>query len=126
VEGKRRILVVDDEEDFCDLVKTALETADDFEVSVCCNSVEAVERVRELQPDLILLDIMMPRVSGSEIAEELKSNGDTQDIPIIFLTALVTEEETKRSHSLIAGRYFISKPVELHRLVFLINKLLDS
>ena len=126
MERMRRILIVDDERDFCDFVKIALEAADHFEVSVCSNSVEAVEQVRKLRPDLILLDIMMPGVGGSQIADELRNNSDTQDIPFVFLTALVTEEETKRNQSVIGGRYFISKPVEMKRLVFLINRLLDS
>ena len=124
MERVRRILIVDDERDFCDFVKMALETADDFKVSVCSDSLKAVECVRELRPDLLLLDLMMPGVGGSQIADELRNNSDTQDIPIIFLTALVTEEETKENRSVIAGSYFISKPVEIKRLVFLINSLL--
>ncbi len=124
MERARRILIVDDERDFCDFIKIALEVADSFEVSVCSNSVEAVEQVRKLRPDLLLLDIMMPGVGGSQIADKLRSDSDTQHIPIVFITALVTEEETKKNRSVIAGRYFISKPVEIKRLAFLINTLL--
>jgi len=74
MEEKRRILIIDDEEDFCYLIKMSLEAMGDFEVLVCCNGREAVQLVKKQQPDLILLDIMMPGLCGSEIAEEIRNN----------------------------------------------------
>jgi CheY-like chemotaxis protein len=121
---KRKILIVDDEEDFCDFVKMNLEATTDFEVSVCYDSREAIGKVRGQQPDLILLDIMMPGIGGAEIAEELKDNDDTHDIPIIFLTALVREEEAKRK-GVIGGRRFIAKPVQTKELISIIDGILQ-
>jgi len=124
MEEKRRILIIDDEEDFCYLIKMGLEAMGDFEVSVCCDGREAVQLVKKQQPDLILLDIMMPGLCGSEIAEEIRNNEDTQDIEIVFLTALVRKGEMEESKNVIGGRYFIAKPVEMNSLINTINRIL--
>jgi len=124
MEEKKRILIIDDEEDFCYLIKMSLEAMGDFEVLVCCNGREAVQLVKKQQPDLILLDIMMPGLCGSEIAEEIRNNEDTQDIEIVFLTALVRKGEMEESKNVIGGRYFIAKPVEMNSLINTINRIL--
>jgi len=124
MEEKRRILIIDDEEDFCYLIKMGLEAMGDFEVSVCCDGREAVQLVKKKHPDLILLDIMMPGLCGSEIAEEIGNNEDTQDIEIVFLTVLVRKREIKESKNVIGGRYFIAKPVEMNSLINTINRIL--
>jgi len=121
MERKRRILIIDDEEDFCYFVKMNLEATAGFEVSVCCDSTEAVRQARKQQPDLILLDIMMPGMSGSDVAEELKNHSDTCDIPIVFSTALVKEEEIEEKNGVIGGRHFIAKPVKISELIDTIN-----
>jgi len=102
----------------------SLEAMGDFEVSVCCDGREAVQLVKKQQPDLILLDIMMPGLCGSEIAEEIGNNEDTQDIEIVFLTVLVRKREIKESKNVIGGRYFIAKPVEMNSLINTINRIL--
>jgi DNA-binding response OmpR family regulator len=123
---KRKVLIVDDEEDFCFFMKMNLESTGKFEVSVCSDSNKSVKKAIEYQPDIIFLDIMMPGMSGSEVFDELRDNVRTQDIPVIFLTALVKGEETERNSNIIGGRYFVSKPVQMDNLVKLINKVLSS
>jgi CheY-like chemotaxis protein len=120
----KKILIIDDEEDFCYFTKANIEARGGVEVAICCDSRNAVRKVREERPDMILLDVMMPGVSGPEIAEELEDDVSTRNIPVVFATALVTGEETRRTNSAIGGRHFISKPVEINRLMFLMNKLL--
>jgi len=120
----KRILMVDDEEDLCRFTKANLETIGDFEVSVCCDGTEAVGQAKELRPDLILLDIMMPKMDGPQIAAELKTIGDTKDIPVVFLTALIRKEEIGDGLGIMGGNYFVSKPVRISKLVGVINKLL--
>ena len=105
---EKKILIIDDEEDFCSFVKMNLEAMGGFQVSTCSDSRMAIRQVRMQRPDLILLDIMMPGRDGSGIAAELKADKDTQDIPIIFLTALVSEEDTERSDGFIEGRFFLA------------------
>lgn len=119
---KRKILLIDDEKDFCYFIKKGLEATGDFEVSVCCDSTGAIGQAKEVQPDLILLDIMMPEVSGSDIAAELKGNWDTQRIPIVFLTALVTKRETEERKGVIGGDYFVAKPVKMNELTGIMNR----
>ena len=122
----KRILIVDDEEDFCGFTKWSLEALGDFKVSVCSNSAAAIGRVKAFQPDLILLDIMMPGMDGCDIAEKLQDSSKTQDIPIVFITALVTEQEARENQGIIAGRCFVPKPVELSKLIKTIEQTLES
>ena len=121
--GKKKILVIDDEEDFCSLVKMNLEATGALEVLTCCSSRMAIRQVRTHHPDLIFLDVMMPGKDGPGIAAELKAGKDTQDIPIVFLTALVSEEDTERDGGLIGERFFIAKPAQTDKLINIINVL---
>ena len=119
----KRILLIDDEEDFCFFVKKNLEATGNFTVEVCNDSADIFQKVKQMQPNLILLDIMMPKKGGQDIAAELKNNKDTQKIPFAFLTAMVRREETQENENIIGGEYFISKPVKVNELVDMINRL---
>lgn len=119
----KRILIVDDEIGFCFSVKKNLEAAGDFEVEVCPDSKVAVKKAKDLRPDLILLDILMPGLSGSEVAARLKNDEDTKAIPVVFLTALITEEEAEEKQDAVGGQHFIAKPVETKELLRVINSI---
>lgn len=119
----KRILLVDDEEDFGFFVKKNLEARGEFTVEVCNDSVHAFEIAKQLKPDLILLDILMPAKNGPVIAEELQNDADTRKIPFIFLTAVVQRSETEKSNNVIGGEYFIAKPVKVDELASIINRL---
>ena len=119
----KRILLVDDEEDFGFFVKKNLEGRGEFTVEVCNDSLHAFEIAKQLKPDLILLDILMPAKSGPVIAEELKNDAATKKIPFIFLTAVVQRSETENSNNCIGGEYFIAKPVKVDELANIINRL---
>ena len=84
-----RIIVVDDEPDFTMLVRAHLESLGHFNVHEENDSTNAVRAAREFDPDLILLDIMMPEMDGSEVAAHLCADSRLADVPVIFLTALV-------------------------------------
>jgi len=84
---KKTILVVDDYVDFARLLESRLKT-EGFETEVANDGPTAIERAKTLKPDLIILDIMMPKVGGNEVRQELMKDPATQDIPIIFLTGL--------------------------------------
>ncbi len=123
---KKKILIIDDEENFCGFIKMNLEATRDFEVSICCDGTKAIRQVKREQPDLILLDILMPKVSGPEIAEKLKDDADTQGIPFVFLTAVATEQDVEEKGDIIGGNYVIAKPVRMNKLIHVINEALDS
>ena len=120
----KKVLIVDDEENFCTLIKKNLESTKQFLVGVCCDPTKAVEEAKIFQPDLILLDILMPEMSGSDVATELSSNQETRHVPIVFLTAIITEDETAKSEHLIGGKFFVAKPIETNELVGIIKKVI--
>lgn len=118
----KKILVVDDEEDFCFFLKKNLEASGNFDVRTCHKGTTALALAETLRPDLILLDILMPGMDGPEVARQLKDNPLTQRIPVVFLTAVVKEEEAKNK-DYIGGWRYIAKPVKINELVDLINTL---
>ena len=119
----RKILVIDDEEDFNFFIKKNLEAAGEFEVITCSDSRKGLELARNEKPDLILLDILMPNVSGTQLAEDFKSDTEISSIPIVFLTAVITKKETDENGNLIGGRYFVAKPVRIGEIVNMIRTL---
>lgn len=123
---RKRILVVDDEQDFVELVKWNLERTKKYEVRTETEGRVAIDAVREFKPDLILLDLVMPDCSGEDVTCQLRQDPELQDIPIIFLTALVTKkEEMSAQDSVIGGNIFLSKPVSFERLIAYIEKILQ-
>ncbi|RKY40816.1 MAG: response regulator [Candidatus Makaraimicrobium thalassicum] len=121
---KKKILIIDDEEGFTDLVKTTLEESGRYEVRAENQGERGHDSARMFHPDLILLDLVMPRMEGSAVAEQIKTDEGLKDIPIVFLTAAVTIEETQAQHGLIGGHPFLAKPVKLKELVACIEEAL--
>ncbi len=114
---KQTILAVDDTVTNIEVVKGVL--ADNYLVQAALSGEMALKIVEKRKPDLILLDIMMPEMDGYEVCEALKSNPDTKDIPVIFLTAKSQEEDETRGLSLGAVDYItkpISPPILLERV----------
>ena len=106
---KPTILVVDDSPDNLSLMSGLLK--DKYKVKLAINGEKALKiALAPDKPDLILLDIMMPGISGYEVCKILKDDPDTQDIPVIFLTAMIGTEDEKRGLELGAAD-FITKPV---------------
>jgi CheY-like chemotaxis protein len=124
---KKKILIIDDEEDFSFFVQKNLEATGEFEVITANRGEEGINLAKKKQPDLILLDIFMPRLSGPDVAEILNNDPNTKEIPLIFLTALVAPGEMGvESTKEIGGRLFIAKPVDTERLVSSIRMILGS
>lgn len=109
-DNKGVILVVDDNPDNLDLLFFFLSDAD-FKVEVATNGKSALQMIDESPPDLILLDVMMPGIDGFEICRRLKANESSQDIPVIFMTALSETEDKVKGFSVGAVDY-ITKPVQ--------------
>ena len=108
---KKRILVVDDEPALTRMIKLNLEQTERYEVRTENLGRKAIEAAREFRPDLILLDVMMPGMLGSEIAAQLEADPELRAIKYVFLTAMVTKEEAQRSFGAIGGHTFIAKPI---------------
>jgi CheY-like chemotaxis protein len=103
------ILVAEDERDIREFLAMALEVSD-FHVVEARNGEEAIALAASHTPDLILLDIRMPKVTGFQACEALKSDPNTKDIPIIFLSAYANHDEIQQGLALGADEY-LTKPI---------------
>lgn len=108
-----RILVVDDEQDLCEILRFNLETAG-YEVVMAYSTEEALSKIGYF--DLLLLDVMMPGMSGFELAKRLKNDSRTASIPIIFLTAKDAEEDTLLGFQVGADDY-VTKPFSVREVL---------
>lgn len=122
--GKNKILVVDDEEDMLDLLELRL-AANGYSVVTANNGKDAIRLAKEEHPDLILLDIMMPGMDGSEVAGILRNDPETKNIPVVFLTCLYAKDEEKRRGHAIHGNFFIAKPFDQNELLAEIKKQIE-
>lgn len=124
--GKKYVLIVDDDPDMVETVGMMLESKG-YEVGKAYDGVEGEESIMKRRPDLLVLDVMMPRKNGYVLCAELKKNKDTRDIPIILLTA-VGEAVPTTSYSHADGMSteaddYIPKPVDTEILVESIVRL---
>lgn len=110
-----KILIVDDVMSNVLLLKVLL-TNEKFAIATASNGRQALEQVEKENPDLVLLDVMMPDMSGIEVAQHLKSNPNTADIPIIFLTALNSTADIVKGFQ-VGANDFISKPFNKEELI---------
>ena len=117
-----RILVVDDEPDVLELVVFHLKK-EKYKVAIADNGDKALKIAREQVPNLIILDLMLPGISGLEICQLLKQNPKTTEIPILMLTARAGEEDRVRGLELGAHDY-VTKPFSPRELVLRVNNLL--
>jgi CheY-like chemotaxis protein len=113
---KRRILIVDNDRDTTHLVKILLERTGRYSVLEENDATKAHQSAQNLRPDLILLDIVMPEKDGGEVAAQIQADPELQRTPVIFLTALVTETETKTGLR-IQGHPFLAKPINIPELI---------
>ena len=110
-----KILIVDDVMSNVSLLKVLL-TNEKFAIATASNGRQALEQVEKENPDLVLLDVMMPDMSGFEVAQHLKSNPQTAEIPIIFLTALNSTADIVKGFQ-VGANDFISKPFNKEELI---------
>jgi two-component system OmpR family response regulator len=107
----KRILIVDDEPDITRMVKLVLEQTGIYDIRTENLGRRAVAAAREFRPDLILLDVMMPGMLGSEIGAQLQADPELCAIKFVFLTAMVSKDEELSSAGQIGGQAFIAKPI---------------
>ena len=122
-ETKKRVFIVDDESGFTHLLKLTLERTGRFIVQEENDGTKAWLAAREFAPDIIFLDVVMPKIDGGDVAQQISSDPLLRHIPIIFLTAIVSEKE---GGHMIGGFPFISKPVSLQAITECIDKHLGA
>lgn len=122
---KRRILVVDDERPVLDLIETLLTRAG-FEVILADNVATAVLILRSTPlPDLVILDLMLPDISGLELLRQMRAKDVFDNLPVLVLSALADPEEIRQGLELGADRY-LTKPYMAHNLVKTVRDLLQT
>ena len=117
-----KILIVEDEEALCDLLSYNLEK-EGFDIAICMDGDDALIMVEEEHPDLVLLDWMLPNVSGIEICRQLRARVETKEVPVIMLTARGEEDDRVRGLDLGADDY-LTKPFSMTELVARMNAIL--
>jgi DNA-binding response OmpR family regulator len=117
-----KILVAEDERDIRDLITFTLQYAG-HEVFTAANGAEAVDKAPEVMPDMILLDVRMPKKTGYEACSELKANDAVKDIPVVFLSAMGQDVEVEQGKDAGAVDYIL-KPFAPDQLVKQISELL--
>ena len=119
---QRDILIVDDNSQNAELLEAYLEPLQ-CSVRIASDGIAALDQIKQKHPDLVLLDIMMPRMSGFEVCRRLKQDPDTRDIPIVMVTALNELADVERGVDSGADD-FLSKPINKLELITRVKSLL--
>lgn len=116
-QAKKRILVVDDEPSITRLLKLNLEETGQYAVRAENDAKAAVFAAEQFQPDLILLDVLMPDLDGGQLASRLQASPKLEGVPIVFLTAAATKKEVYNRGGKVGGLPFLAKPVDLNEVL---------
>jgi len=123
---KKRILVVDDHPKISNLVGMFLERTLLYIVAEENRPTHVLETARQFKPDAILLDVNMPGKDGADVALELSRDAEMQDVPVLFVTSLVSGEEAGKQEVRMGGNLYLSKPINPSALVAAVGRLLDG
>ena len=122
---KKKILVIDDEEDFLTIVKLNLESTGRYDVMTLFTGQDVLATAEDYNPDIILLDMLMPKVKGLEVCDLLKTSEKVKDVPVIIISALEKEDDKESAYEKgVIG--YLTKPVDKETLITEINKVLNK
>jgi CheY-like chemotaxis protein len=119
-----KVLVVDDELDIVETIRFVLESKG-HEVLEANDGLEALERARRMNPDLILLDVMMPKMDGYRVCRLLKYDSQFRDIPVVMLTARTGPQDIQTGVEVGADEY-LTKPFDLEEMIELVDRLTSN
>jgi len=122
--GKRRVLIVDDDEDLVELIADHLERDGRFEIRTANNGFDAGMMVKESRPDIIVLDIMLPDINGKEVCQRIRSDSTMEDVRIICISGMVEEDKVADLRDAGAND-FMHKPFEVEKLIDRMCELLE-
>lgn len=119
----KKILIIDDEPDLCELVKAALEAGGRYEVVSATNGMDGIRLAETEKPDVIFLDIIMPKMGGFAVLKELKGRDRTKSTPVVMLSALGDEPNKSRALGMAADSFLV-KPIETASIAAKIEEVL--
>jgi len=119
---KKKILLVDDEKSFTNLLRLNLEQMGCYEVRVVNISEDALPAAQEFRPDIVLLDIIMPRMPGGNVAAQFEADPNLKNTPIVFLTAAVRRSRVEEMDGIVSGKPCLTKPSNMEEIVAMIEK----
>ncbi len=122
--AKKTVLVVDDEPKITRQVRLNLELTGEYQVREENDATHALRAARESLPDLIVLDVIMPRIDGGELASRFRADPKFRDIPIVFLTAAITPEEASEPRP--GDERYLAKPVDPQQLIQCLHQMLEK
>jgi DNA-binding response OmpR family regulator len=120
----RKILVVDDNIDSVTILRSILEKQN-FSVQAALSGAEALQKLEEDVPDVVLLDVMMPEMSGLEVLQAIRDNNATATLPVIMVTAKIQDDDVLAGYQYGAD-YYITKPCTSKQLLYGISLVLDK
>ena len=120
--SKKRVLLVDDEKSFTNLLKLNLEDTGNYEVRVENWAEDAFAATKEFKPNIILLDLIMPRMPGGNVAAQIKEDPAIKDTPIVFLTAAVRKHQVEENDGIICDHPCLAKPATAEMVIEMIEK----
>ncbi len=123
---KNKILIVDDEEALSRLMKLNLEDSGDYEVRTENRGTRALEAVHEFRPDLVILDVIMPDMDGADVEKQFETDEIAKKVPIMFLTAIATNDDPHDPGTMIGGRFVIAKAISIDKLIESIEERMKS
>ena len=119
---KKKVLLVDDEKSFTNLLKLNLEQTGSYEVRMVNWSEDAMPAAREFKPNIVLLDIIMPRMPGGNVVAQFEADPELKGIPIVFLTAAVQRSRLEEMDGIISDHPCLAKPSSLEEIIAMIEK----
>lgn len=121
----KKIFIVEDEQSLRDILTMRLKEAG-FEIEVAVDGAEALEKLKTIKPDIVLLDIILPKIDGFTILGKIKEDLTTRDIPVIMLSNLGQDADIKRALDLGAADYFIKAQHSLLEIVDLVKTFVSA
>lgn len=121
----KKILVIDDESSILTFLEKRLSCAG-YQVKTINNAEEGIKIAEEISPDLIILDILMPGMDGTEAAEKLRQNDSTKNIPIMFLSCLFSSKDEISGNKEIERSYYLAKPYNPKELLREIERIVKK
>ena len=123
---RKRVLIVDDEASLTRLLKASLEITGTYEVQEAYSGAEGLAKAESFRPDIILLDIVMPDMSGYDVVSSLRANGRFLHIPIVFLTAIARDSVDKGLASAFDDMPCLIKPMKIEEVIAVIEQQLQK